>query len=352
MKISSNRGEYSLTFCDNALDKVRDTAENSPCHFFVDDRLYLFYSESLEKLESLGTVYRVEAREETKEFTALSKWIDLLIKGGFRRNHTIVTIGGGVLQDMCGFIAATIFRGANWVFVPTTLLAQADSCIGSKVSINFKDLKNMVGLYYPPHEIYVDVSITSSLPFEEFCSGAGEIIKFSLMSKESRTDSVSKDLSNVPLSYEYLESLVRESLSIKKSYFEDDEFDRGRRNMCNYGHCFGHALESQTGFDIPHGQAVLVGILVADNISYSRGLIEVGDRDYHRAVISPFLPKRRFYVDQVKDIVRFMFSDKKRTTDDLTMILCTGDGELEMFHDLREEEIECAWKFLIDAEVI
>jgi len=344
-KISSASHDYHLSFVSDAFEEVRRISRESPCAVLVDKNVYDLYEDRVSAADLPAPVIEVDSSEKEKEYSAVSGWIESLIKKGFRRDHTIITIGGGVLQDLSGFIAATIYRGVRWIYVPTTLLSQADSCIGSKVSINLGDRKNTLGLFYPPHQIYVDPGLLGSLPPCEFKSGVGEIIKFNLMCSQTYEDTraISTTLQDKNVPSKEMERIIRNCLSIKRSYFEDDEFDKGRRNLCNYGHCFGHALESASGFTIPHGQAVLVGILVADEISFNRGLISAEVQEYNRACSTAFVPDAtKVRAIDIEEVARYMYWDKKRTGKDLAMVLYEGHGRISVYQDVTSREVNAA----------
>lgn len=342
LSIPSSIREYSLSIAPNAFEEVSRLIAERPCYILADSKVCDIYRDFFTSLSKSSIVFEVAASEREKEYAAVSKWIQRLIDKGFRRNHTLITIGGGVLQDLSGFIAATLYRGVQWVYVPTTLLSQADSCIGSKVSINLGEKKNTLGLFYPPHHIYLDVDLLSSLPPSEFSSGVGEIIKFNLMAPAGSANvrEVSNRLSQDSISNAELEEIIYDCLCIKRAYFESDEFDKGRRNLCNYGHCFGHALESASAFSIPHGQAVLVGILVADRVAEARGLITKKTREYNRACISSFMPEPSKLRDiQITDVTYYMRWDKKRIGSKLSAVLYEGQGQLSLYQDITDLEI-------------
>lgn len=340
--IPSSVREYALSIVPNAFEEVGKLIAEGPCYILADSKVCDIYRDFFTSLPKSSIVFEVVASEREKEYSAVSKWMQRLIDGGFRRNHTLITIGGGVLQDLSGFIAATLYRGVQWVYVPTTLLSQADSCIGSKVSINLGEKKNTLGLFYPPHCIYLDVTLLSSLSLDEFNSGVGEIIKFNLMAPASSANvkEVSSRLAQDSISNAELEEIIYDCLCIKRAYFESDEFDKGRRNLCNYGHCFGHALESASAFSIPHGQAVLVGILVADRVAEARGLITEEARKYNLTCISPFMPDPGKLRDiQIPDVTYYMRWDKKRIGPELSAVLYEGQGRLSLYQDVADSEI-------------
>jgi 3-dehydroquinate synthase len=233
-----------------------------------------------------------------------------------------------------------MYRGLKWMFFPTTLLAQADSCIGSKTSINFDDSKNLIGTFYPPDIIYVDSAFCKTLTAEYFNSGLGEVIKFHLMSDKKGYDLLKRYLSKKDLrDNELFEEVIRSTLAIKRSYFEGDEFDSGRRNLLNYGHCFGHALESASSFKVSHGEAVIVGMGFANLVSLKRGLMSKAKYDEFEKILSARHPKFDFASVKVEDLIKYLKKDKKRVGSDLTMILSKDIGQQFKYDDLKESEV-------------
>jgi 3-dehydroquinate synthase len=236
----------------------------------------------------------------------------------------------------------------QWVLIPTTLLAQADSCIGSKTSVTFGASKNLIGTFYPPDRIYIDTDFCRTLTREYFNSGLGEIIKFHLMSDGAGYRSLMRYLAAPDLrDGARLRQIIRSTLMIKRSYFEGDEFDAGRRNLLNYGHCFGHALESASGFAVCHGEAVIVGMDFANLVSRTRGIMKRDTCEEFGKIMTRYYPAFDLAALSAEDIIRHMRRDKKRVGKDLTMILSRGIGEQFKYNDIKEDEIRKAYAELV-----
>lgn len=266
INIKSYKGAYKVSFYhDIGIDAFNDYLENT-C-FIVDKQVAEIYSKKLKIILDLPSTLIIEATEENKSLHNFEKYICHLVKHQIRRNYKLVAIGGGIIQDITCFIASTFLRGLDWHFFPTTLLAQADSCIGSKSSINCKDIKNILGTFLPPKQINIYSEFLGSLSNEDMKSGVGEIIKVhAINSKESLTKVIS-DYSKLFTDYHILSHYIKKSLEYKKILIEIDEFDKNERNVMNYGHTFGHAIESATNFAIPHGVAVSIGMDIANYMS-------------------------------------------------------------------------------------
>ena len=343
MKIESKIKNYYLKMLDNVLDKpnqIFSDLKYDKLFFFIDEKLYTIYEKQIDVFKKDSNFLLIKAIECNKEFNNLSNYYRFLIENNFNRNDILVTIGGGILQDISGFVASTLHRGIKWVFFPTTLLAQADSCIGSKTSINFGDSKNLIGSFYPPDKIFIDINFCNTLTPKYFNSGLGEIIKFHLLSNEKGYSLLREYLASSDLKHgEIFKNIIWSTLEIKKSYFEEDEFDTGRRNLLNYGHCFGHALESASNFEICHGEAVLVGMGFADLLSLKRGIMKKEKYAEFEEIFRKYYPRFNISKICVEDIIYYLKRDKKRVGKDLTMILSEDIGKQFKFNDIKEKEI-------------
>ena len=274
-------------------------------------------------------IVALAATEESKSFERLTPAFLSLLDSGFRRDCTLLAIGGGVIQDISAFIAAVLMRGVRWEFIPTTLLAQCDSCIGAKSSINIGKHKNQLGCFYPPAVIHMVEPLLATLPQEAIRSGLGEIVKFHLLSGSADWQAIQPMIPNPDKSV--LGALIWKSLDIKRPYIEEDEFDKGIRNLLNYGHTFGHAYESVTGFSIPHGIAVSLGIATATYISEHMGLVEAGHfNDVNSVLKKLYHPFEKLLAGtDVRSITRAMRTDKKNVHGKTYVILTHGPGRME-----------------------
>lgn len=343
MKIQSKIKDYSVDMIDSLLEKKEEVFADlkyDRLFYFVDGNVYRNYEEKLKQFIGDDFCLVIEALETNKEYGNLANYYGALVENSFTRNDILVTIGGGILQDISGFIASTLYRGIKWVFFPTTLLAQADSCIGSKTSINFGDSKNLIGSFYPPDAIFIDMNFCATLTPEYFNSGLGEIIKFHLMSDKKGYELLREYLASPDLRHgELLKTIIWSTLQIKKSYFVVDEFDTGRRNLLNYGHSFGHALESASNFAVCHGEAVLVGMGFANLLSLKRGIMKKEKYIEFEDIFRKYYPQFNISKISVQDIIYYLKRDKKRVGKDLTMILSQDIGKQFKFNDIKEKEV-------------
>lgn len=274
MSIQSHKGPYQVFFNYHALDEL-DAALPQGAHFIIDAKVADLYRERMGHLLASDSVLLIEAREENKALDAFPAYVRHLVERKIRKDHRLVAIGGGIIQDITCFLAATMLRGVDWVFYPTTLLAQADSCIGSKSSINAGDAKNILGTFTPPREIHIDMRFLQTLENVDVRSGVGEMLKVHVIDGPDAFDAIAADYDRLFADPSTMCKYIRRSLVIKQGYIERDEFDIGPRRVFNYGHSFGHAIESATNFSIPHGVAVTIG---ADMANFVACKLDVGNQ--------------------------------------------------------------------------
>lgn len=347
MKITSKIKDYSVELVEGSLSKREELFSDlkfSKACFFVDRHFYSLYKKQIDAFIKGDPCIVIEATEPNKAYIKLADYYQALLDHGFQKKDLLVTFGGGILQDISGFIASTLYRGIPWVYFPTTLLAQADSCIGSKTSINFGESKNLIGTFYPPDRIFIDMGFAETLTDEYFNSGVGEIIKFHLLSDPVKFQLLKKFLASENLrTSKYLKKIILSTLEIKKSYFDADEFDTGRRNLLNYGHSFGHALESASNFGVCHGEAVIVGMGLANLVSLKRGLMAPKLYEDIEKILYAHYPRFDLSRISADQMLYYLMKDKKRAGQDLTLILARDIGDHQKFDDVKEREIKEAY---------
>lgn len=272
MRIRSLFRYYNVNFIDDFTATLKGVVDRR-AFFIVDALVWRVYADRISEIIPEGRFLIVEAIESNKSLEKCREVIEILVERQIRRDELLVAIGGGIIQDVTAFSASIIYRGIDWAFFPTTLLAQADSCIGSKTSINLGDKKNLVGNFYPPTDVFIDPTFLNSLTIDDIKSGIGEILHYYLYAASPFFDELICDYEMMIRDRRLLVKHIRESLKIKSSVIENDEFDREERNKFNYGHTFGHAIESVTDYTIKHGQAVTVGMDMANYVSMKMGFM-------------------------------------------------------------------------------
>lgn len=349
MIIKSYAKDYEVVFKAD-ISFIKDIYKNDNNFFIIDEKVFELYKNELFEQLNTERIFLISATEENKTIDMALRLCEEFSKRGIKRNSTIVSIGGGIVQDITGFAANIYNRGIGWIFIPTTLLAMCDSCIGGKTSLNFKDYKNILGTFYAPDKIYICNRFIRTLSEEDYCSGLGEIIKFNILLGESAINDLEKRMKELlQRNEDILTKFILQSLQLKQRYIEKDEFDRKERLLLNFAHTFGHAFESVSEYNIPHGQAVALGILVANRISCNRRFIN-GDLvnridNLCLKVINVPLHKAWF---EIEKIIKSIQKDKKQTNEGLTGVLLNGEYKLEIFKDLSKKEVEEAVGEIID----
>jgi 3-dehydroquinate synthase len=331
MEIQSKSHPYTVEEFPDLRAALRDFPQKPGVFCLADKRVYELYREDFEAALPSVKILPVEATEDQKSFEQLAPIFVWLLQNGLRRDGCLLVVGGGVLQDIGCFIASVLFRGLRWELVPTTLLAQCDSCIGSKSSINIESYKNQIGTFYSPHRVCLVYSVLKTLPWDEMRSGLGEAIKLHLLTSEKDFQELMGDLDSLPGNEQVLPKWIRHSLEIKKVYIEKDEFDKGVRNLLNYGHTFGHAYESASHYGIPHGIGVTLGMLTATFVSAKLGWVS---HDYFKDLRNRLRPWYQPYESKLKalDLEKILGAikhDKKNTREAVNCILTRGAGKMD-----------------------
>lgn len=322
--IRSYKGEYQVDFADRPVTSA-DLAGEAPVHVLIDARVAELYAQPLADLLARPTTIRIEATEPNKAIDRIIPVIKRLVAGGIKRDHVLLAIGGGIVQDITCFIASTLMRGIEWRFAPTTLLAQADSCIGSKSSVNLGEAKNILGTFNPPARIVIDPAFLDTLETVDVRSGIGEIIKVHAIAGPQAYDRLAAGFADLTRDRAVLARFMRDALLIKQRYIEEDEFDKGIRNVFNYGHSFGHAIEAATEFGVPHGIAVTMGMAIANHVAAARGLTSIANRDRMGGILAVNIGKFARHPVPLDKMLAALTKDKKNTSTHLVLILPVGE---------------------------
>lgn len=346
MIIHSRLKEYEVKIEDN-IDFLNNIVRTENAEFVIDKRVYELYQEYLSEIPS-SRLFIVEAKEENKIIETALDICEEMTEIPAKRNANLISIGGGIIQDITGFVANILYRGINWIFIPTTLLASADSCIGGKTSLNYKKYKNLLGTFYPPDVLYICPKFFSTLSEKDFQSGLGEVIKFNIMAGELGLQNIESNIDKLLRRDDScLAEFVVSSLEYKKRFIEIDEFDKGERIKLNFAHTFGHAIETVSNYEIPHGTAVAIGMIMANKISCNRGILNPEIMIRSEKVLLKVI-NIDFSLDNIsiEDFVRAMRKDKKQTSNQLTAVLMTNTtNELRIVKDITIDEVSTSLKY-------
>lgn len=272
-------------------------------------------------------IHQFKAGETEKNVDTISEIYETLITNKFDRNDMLIALGGGVTGDMTGFAAATYLRGIDFIQVPTSLLAQVDSSIGGKTGVDFKAYKNMVGAFYMPKLVYMNLSVLHTLPEREYLSGMGEIIKHGLIKDKEYLRWLSENKHKIiERDYETLKKMIYVSCNIKRLVVENDPKEKGERALLNLGHTIGHAVEKLKEFTLLHGECVTIGLAAASYLSMIKGFITEDEYNNVLSLIKDF--KLPIITDNIKaeEVVYATLNDKKMDSGIIKFILLKDIG--------------------------
>ncbi len=270
------------------------------------------YAQAVARQCSDSVIVTFPMGEENKNISTWMSLLDALTQHNFTRSDCVVAVGGGVCGDMSGFAAASYLRGIDFYNIPTTLLSQIDSSVGGKVGIDYKGYKNTVGAFYQPKGVLVDPDVLKTLDDRQVSAGMAEAVKMGLI-----LDKELFELFERGEAYEKIETVVYRSLAAKAKVVEEDETEGGLRQILNFGHTLGHAIETASGYALLHGECVALGMLP---------MVDESLRPRLTAVLkSLHLPTE--YQGDADEIISAMAHDKKRAGDMLTVVRCQTVGE-------------------------
>jgi len=280
-------------------------------------------------------IFKLTANEKTKSIRVVNKIIEKLLKDNFNRSDCVIAFGGGVLGDLSAFVSNLTKRGLKFVNIPTTLLAQVDASIGGKTGINSNQGKNLIGTYYQPDFVLSDVSILKSLSQREMISGYGEILKHSLILDKKFFFWLSKNAKKIINKKDnaLLINAIFKSCKIKSKIINRDEKEKNLRMILNFGHTFAHGFEGGKNFSkkLNHGEAVLIGMMVASELSYEKKLLSFEElsliKKHYLNLRLPMHINKIFKRNEINKIIYFMKKDKKNVDEKINLILLNKIGK-------------------------
>ncbi len=298
---------------------------------------------ALMKKEGLNAdLISFKAGEQSKNLKVFSSLIEKAHYLKLDRSSVIITLGGGVVGDIAGFIAATYMRGINYIQIPTSLLAMVDSSIGGKVAVDLPTGKNTVGNFHQPKKVYIDISLLKNLPAKELINGLSEIIKHALIMDRDLFDFVEKNLSKIMnRDTPTLISLIKKNCQIKADIVMKDEKESGLRKLVNYGHTIGHALETLTSYKkYSHGEAIAIGMVVEGLIANKIGLLSKQELTKQNNLIKKAgLPAKMPDID-AKKFTNELKKDKKVVGGKIEFVLLKEIGKAEYGINASNETIQ------------
>jgi 3-dehydroquinate synthase len=329
---------YRITIAPRALERVGEiTRSVAPAHRYAvitDDNVAPLYAEAVR--DSLDptrtTVLSVPPGEATKTRDTWAELTDTLLADGFGRDTTIIALGGGVIGDLAGFVAATFMRGVPYIQVPTSLLAMIDASVGGKTGVDTPAGKNLVGAFHQPAAVIADTAVLATLPPEHLRAGLAEAIKHGVIADADYFETIARSASRVeslPRDAATMSALVARSVEIKADVVRQDEREGGIRKTLNFGHTIGHAVELCSGFRLLHGEAIAIGMVYESALAERLGIAEAGTASRIRQVVSAAgLPHERPSTISVDDILEAARGDKKARGGKVEYALPTAVGSM------------------------
>ena len=333
--------------------RVKSLMSPSAAYVIADEKAHSYASKTQISMEAVGIpthIYKIPSGETSKNLETVRQVYTWLAERKAERGHLILAVGGGVVGDLVGFVAATYLRGIPFVQIPTTLLAMMDASIGGKVAVDMPQGKNLVGAFYQPKFVLSDVETLKTLPVRELTSGWAEAIKHGLILDDGLLDTFESHVSELKsLDPEIATETIRRSVAIKAGVVSQDEKETlGIRILLNYGHTIGHAIESITGYtEYLHGEAVSVGMMGAAKIGELLQIMDVDDVERQKKVLQAYgLPVSAPGLNS-EAIISAMTSDKKTTGGSINWVLLDGIGKAVTNNEVPDKYVSEALKFVL-----
>ncbi len=296
----------------------------------------LHLSYLLERLKALEVrVCVIESGEKYKNFHSLERILNNAFEMQLNRHSLMIALGGGVISDMVGFASSIYFRGIGFINIPTTLLAQVDASVGGKTGINTPYGKNLIGSFYQPKAVYIDLAFLKTLEKREFQAGVAEIIKMAVCFDKNLVERLeTKDLKDC------LEEVIFQSVNIKAQVVMQDEKEQNIRAGLNYGHTFGHAIEKETDYErFLHGEAIAIGMRMANDLALSLGMLTLKEYERIENLLKKFGLIFHYKITDIQKFYERLFLDKKSEDKTIKFILPKGIGAFEIASHIPKETI-------------
>ena len=346
-------GNYNITLTDDSLAKtieeVLEMSSEQKHLFVISKKVYKLYKKELNLNEN--EILVLPDGEKEKNYKNYIKILEKALELGLTRKDVIVGIGGGVVGDIAGYAASTYMRGIDYIQIPTTLLSMVDSSVGGKTAIDLAGVKNVVGTFYQPKAVFININFLKTLDKKQYFSGIGEILKYAFIEDNC-------NYKHALFLFEYLTlccnklinkdsmtlmRVIEYSLNLKIAVVNQDEKEQNLRKILNFGHTFGHALEAKGGFKkFTHGEAVVQGMFFIFKYAYTKNLITYSYYRLSNELLEKygFKPINFKSVYQVDEVVELMKKDKKASGDTVTFIVPTEKKKVKEVNLTLSEIIE------------
>ena len=362
--------KYSILIGDNFIKLLENnffkTLRGKKIYVIYDEFFYKIKSHKnlIEKFEKLSAklssenfFFKIKSKDKFKNIERLSILLNFLLSNRINRDSIIISIGGGVTGDLVGFASSIVLRGVKCIHIPTTLLSQVDSSVGGKTGINTIQGKNLVGTFYQPEGVLIDINFLKTLPKRELLAGFSEVLKYSFIYDKNFFKYLENNVENIKnLKSPYIENIIFKSCKVKAKIVSIDEKEKGIRAILNFGHTFAHAFENIIDYDskkLIHGEAVAIGMVCALRLSVIMNLCSKKEAEKCIGLISKFnLPTR---LEDIKGIslssdilLDKFYLDKKVKNGKITLILCNGTGSALIKKNINERTLKIFFNELIN----
>lgn len=337
--VKSTPRSYSVHYENNdaVFFSVQSELKKNNAVLLIDQNLIDLYHPIFAIEES--RVFVLTATEENKTLSTVRSLIDFMQKNKMQKSDCLVVVGGGVTQEIGAFASAIYKRGIKWIYFPTTLLSMCDSCLGGKASLNDRGAKNQLGLYSNPSKIIINTHFLKTLPEREIKSGLGEIIKSCLIGGDYFLKQYQQVVKNGRIVlWEGIKQLIHSALLVKKKIIEIDPYELSIRKSLNYGHTFGHAIESATQYKISHGQCVAMGIIYVNALTETENKKTINQLCYDLISEADIKTIQSLPHDQ---LIEFIKEDKKIENDLIKLVVLSFPGKI-IFKDYDFKSLQIA----------
>lgn len=335
-------GRYEVLIGEQLLPRLHELAQISgPIALITDSHVGPLHAS---QCGDVASVLTMPAGESHKTLATVRYLYSELIAAGIDRAGTIVALGGGVVGDVAGFVAATYLRGVDFVQCPTSLLAMVDASVGGKTGVDLPEGKNLVGAFKQPTAVLADINTLQTLPREEFAAGLAEVIKHGLISSPRLFDDVEREGRRLHLASPHrLQGMVSEAIRVKQEVVQEDPFEHGRRAVLNLGHTFGHAIEQVSQYKVGHGTAVAMGLVTAVHLSARLEYCDPKLQTRLEKVLADVNLPTRIPADYPPErLYQAMGSDKKKAEGQLRFVLLRDVGDVFLTADVPEKMVLAA----------
>jgi 3-dehydroquinate synthase len=349
-KVELGERSYDISIGTNILDnlgeRLRDYGLSPKIALVSNPTVFALYGEraaaSIRKAGYDLITVIIPDGEEYKDLSQVQHIYDELLNHRLDRSSGLIALGGGVIGDMTGFAASTYMRGISYIQAPTTLLAQVDSSVGGKTGVNHRLGKNMIGTFWQPRLVWIDLDTLKTLPRRELLAGLGEVIKYGIIYDKELFEFLEANRERVlDLEYTSIAHIIRRSCEIKADVVSKDEREAGLRAILNYGHTIGHAIETATGYTrYLHGEAVAIGMRLEARLSQILGFIDESGVSRIKALIDSYGLPREIPDDIDKDgLLSSMQLDKKTVAGKLKFVLPESIGTVRIAAGVSAEDV-------------